>query len=134
MLVEQYHSYNTGIKELLPAISAEALRLPEPSESSLIMVDMDPTQFLVRNSSVAALVDTEAYALGSRAFDFIALEYILDQRKASALARGYSRILSVPDLTLVRPVYRYFYRLLEIQEKSEIAIWQAQPLLFEPSP
>lgn len=130
MLIEQYHADNTSIKEALKSISASALQLPAPGESSLIMVDMDPTQFLIKDGYVESLVDTEAYALGPRALDFIALEYILSRREAKALACGYRSVLALPELTAVRPVYRYFYRLLEIQGRPDIASWLAHPILF----
>ncbi|GHO85535.1 phosphotransferase [Dictyobacter formicarum] len=130
MLVEQYHADDFSIKETLKSISASALQLPVPAESSLIMIDMDPTQFLVNDGYVESLVDTEAYALGPRALDFIALEYILSRREAKALARGYRSVLALPELTAVRPVYRYFYRLLEIQGRPDIASWLAHPVLF----
>ncbi|GCE04839.1 phosphotransferase [Dictyobacter aurantiacus] len=129
-LVEQYHADDLSMKEALQSISASAHQLADPVDASLIMVDMDPTQLLVKDGYIEALVDTEAYALGPRALDFIALEYILSHREANALARGYRSVLPLPDLTAVRPVYRYFYRLLEIQGRPDIASWLAHPILF----
>ncbi len=94
------------------------------------MVDMDPTQFLTDGERLSALVDTEAYAIGPRELDFIALEYVFAPREASALARGYNTILPVPDLSVVRSVYRYLYRLIGIQKRMPLETWMSWPVLF----
>jgi hypothetical protein len=62
--------------------------------------------------------------------DFIALEYLLDPPGAAAVARGYNAIQPLPDLSAVRPVYRYLYRLLEAQGRAELEIWMAHPAVF----
>ncbi|HZR43443.1 MAG TPA: hypothetical protein VFB12_25235 [Ktedonobacteraceae bacterium] len=94
------------------------------------MIDMDPTQFLTDGGRLTALVDTEAYAVGPCELDFIALEYVLDQRGAAALTKGYNTIRPLPDLSRVRSVYRYFCRLIGIQKKTDLETWMAQPVLF----
>ena len=131
MLVNQFYQHDATIKEALPSICKMVSQLPPFEKGALILVDIDPTQFLTDGRHITALVDTEAYAIGPRELDFIGLEYILDQQGATALARGYSTILPLPDLSRVRPVYRYLYRLLEVQGSTELEAWMAQPLLFE---
>ena len=42
---------------------------------------MDPTQFLSDGSTITSLVDTEAYAIAPREFEFIGLEYVLTEKK-----------------------------------------------------
>jgi hypothetical protein len=94
------------------------------------MIDTDPTQYLADGQRLTALVDTEAYVVVPREMDFIALEYLLDPPGAAAVARGYNSIQPLPDLSAVRPVYRYLYRLLEAQGGAELEIWMAHPALF----
>lgn len=130
MLVEWFYQDDSQIKAALPSFCEDALRLPPLENGTLIMVDMDPTQFLTDGEHLTALVDTEAYAVGPRELDFIALEYVLAPREAAALARGYSAILPVPNLSVVRPVYRYLYRLIEIQGREPLEMWMNWPPLF----
>ena len=52
-------------------------------------------------------------------------------REARALARGYARVLPVPELARVRPVYLYLYRLIEIQSATPIDEWLAWPAWFD---
>ncbi len=130
MLVEQFYQDNVQIRDALPLFCEDALCLPPLEDGALIMVDMDPTQFLTDGERLSALVDTEAYAIGPRELDFIALEYVFAPREASALARGYNTILPVPDLSVVRSVYRYLYRLIGIQKRMPLETWMSWPVLF----
>ncbi len=130
MLVEQFYLGDAQITEWLEPLCKTALMLPAPEAGALIMVDMDPTQFLTDGRRLTALVDTEAYAVGPRELDFIALEYLLTQQEVEALARGYNAIQPLPELSAVRPVYRYLYRLLEAQGRMELAAWMAYPARF----
>jgi hypothetical protein len=130
MLVEQFYQNDAQIRDALAPFCEDALRLPPLEEGALIMVDMDPTQFLTDGERLTALVDTEAYAIGPRELDFIALEYVFAPREAAALARGYNAILPVPDLSVVRSVYRYLYRLIGIQKRMPLETWMSWPILF----
>lgn len=118
------------IEGALAPMCEAAAALPAVDAGALIMIDMDPSQFLYDGEQLTALVDTEAYAVGPRALDLIALEYVLDPRSAAAVADGYSGVLPLPDLTAVRPVYRYYYRLLRIQGRVPLDDWLAHPALF----
>ncbi len=113
-----------------PLMDEAALALPVPSHASLVMPDLDPSQFLTDGERITALVDTEYYGVGPRELDFIALEYVLDAVGAAAVARGYSAVLPLPDLAAVRPVYRYLYLLMAIQGHVDLTAWMDQPHLF----
>lgn len=129
-MLEHYYSNEPKIIETFPAICAilEGLRAPE--FASYIMVDMDPTQFLTDGKTVTGLVDTEAYVVGPRELDFIALEYVMDRRAADSLIKGYEKITHLPDLNACRIPYRFFYRLIEIQGQEDIDSWLGAPVLF----
>lgn len=131
MLVHQFYQQDAAIKGALSPACEAASQLPPLETGVPVLIDMDPTQFLTDGEQLTALVDTEAYAIGPRELDFIGLEYILDQQGATALARGYKRILPLPHLSQVRPVYRYLYRLLEVQGSVELDEWMKHPPLFD---
>lgn len=105
--------------------------LAPPEYSSFVLVDIDPSQFLAVNGIITGLVDTEAYVIAPRELDFIALEYVLNRRSAKLISEGYEAILSIPDLKTVRTVYRYLYRLIEIQGDYDIDDWLSRPILFK---
>jgi hypothetical protein len=130
-LVQQFYRTDAAIKEMLPAMCEAASRLPPLAWGTLVLIDMDPTQFLTDGEHLTALVDTEAYAIGPCELDFISLEYVLDWRGAAAVARGYTSVLPLPALSEVRPVYRYLYRLLEVQGSVEVEKWMRHPSLFD---
>jgi hypothetical protein len=132
LLVERFRGQNGELSAALDEYCTAAEALPPPAYGSLIMVDLDPTQFLGDGWRLTALVDTEAYAIGPRELDFVALEYVLDQRSARAVMAGYTSLMPMPDLRQVRPVYRYLYRLLEVQGDVELCEWMEWPACFDP--
>lgn len=106
---------------------AAALALPPLPFATPIMLDVDATQFLVADGAITGLVDTDAYAAGPPELELIGYEYELDTSSAAAFAAGYRRIRPLPDLTAVRPLYRYLCRLLETQGAVPLAEWFAWP-------
>lgn len=115
----------------LEELCAAAFALPAPTAATLVMIDVDATQFLTDGTRLTALVDTDAYAIAPPALDLIGYEYELDAPAAAAFAAGYRTIAPLPDLTAVRPVYRYLYRLLETQGAVPLDAWLAWPRVFE---
>jgi hypothetical protein len=87
------------------------LQLPAPACAGLILPDIDASQYLVRDGELSALVDLEAVVWGPPAWDFINLEYLLDQTGADILRAEYERRQPLPDLHDLRPAYRTFLRL-----------------------
>ncbi len=130
-LVERFYADDVAISRLLDPMCQRALQLPRPGNASLVMLDMDPTQFLTDGSRITALVDTEVYVRAPRELDLIAMEYLLDEERIRAFATGYQEVLSLPDLRAVRPVYRYLYRLMEVQGSVEIDRWMDWPAWFD---
>jgi Ser/Thr protein kinase RdoA (MazF antagonist) len=122
---------DSALRQALEPVCAAAMVLPAPAAGSLVMVDLNPSQFLTDGEFVTALVDTEAYVVGPRELDFIALEYVLDPSAAAAFACGYRSVAPLPALSAVRPVYRYLYRLFEIEGDVELQEWMAWPILFD---
>lgn len=130
-LAARFYATDARIQDLLPGMCRAALSLPAPRDASLVLVDMDPDQYLTDGERVTALVDAEGCVVGPHALDFVALEYVLDARSARALARGYGRVRPLPELTRMRHVYRYLYRLIEIQSATPIDEWLAWPSWFD---
>ncbi|WP_231503925.1 hypothetical protein [Bacillus sp. UNC437CL72CviS29] len=129
-LTERFYKNNQKILEVLPEMQLLLKRIPTPTESNFILVDMDPTQFLSNGTEITGLVDTEAYAVAPRELDFIALEYVLDKKSAEDFIRGYISVQDIPDLTYVRKPYRYLYRLLSVQGSVGIEEWLNHPTYF----
>lgn len=130
-LVERDYANDRKIKEQLDAILAELAALPAPDHFCPIYIDLDPSQFLMQNGKLSAVVDVEAYAIGPRELDFVGLEYVLDEAAAVSFLKGYSTILDPPDITIYRKAYRYFYRLMGVQGSVDLDRWLAQRPLFE---
>lgn len=64
--------------------------LPVPNHFCPIFIDLDPSQFLILNGMLSAVVDVEAYAIGPREFDFVGLEYVLDEVSVASFLKEYS--------------------------------------------
>ncbi|MCA0970468.1 aminoglycoside phosphotransferase family protein [Halobacillus litoralis] len=111
-------------------IKPQLERLRVPTSASMVLIDIDPTQFLTDGSQLTGLVDTEAYALAPRAFDLIGLEYVLDEESADSFAKGYESVMPLPDLTECRSPYRFLYRLLEVQGDDPMEEWLDHPAWF----
>lgn len=129
-IVNEFYFDDCKIVSYLPQMERILCDLAPPEYTSFVLVDIDPSQFLANNGVITGLVDTEAYVIAPRELDFIALEYVLDRRSAERISEGYETVLSVPDLKHVRTVYRYLYRLIEIQGDDDIDDWLRQPILF----
>lgn len=129
-LVSKFHSDNEKIAAMLPEVTELLSSLPYPETSTFVLVDIDPSQFLSNGKEMTGLVDTEAYVIAPREFDFIGLEYILDKQSAQDFKRGYEKIMPIPDLQKVRLPYRYFYRLLSVQGDADLDEWLGYEVLF----
>ena len=130
-LVARFFAHDARLAAPLPEVCALAARLPPPEDAALVMLDIDGSQFLADGTRLTGLVDTDAYVVAPRALDLIGYEYELDRPHAAAFARGYRAVLSLPELRLVRPVYRYLYRLLEVQGTVPLDIWRGWPAHFD---
>ncbi|MCU5377377.1 nitrate reductase [Bacillus cereus] len=129
-LVNMFYSDNESIQKAFPTFESQLSSLPTPKKSTLVLIDMDPTQFLSDGTSITGLVDTEAYAVAPREFDFIGLEYIFTEKEAHAFKQGYETIMPIPRLEECRHPYRYFYRLLSVQGSVELERWLSHPSYF----
>jgi len=129
-IVAKFYSDDRKIVDALPEMERAFRDLPAPENASFVLVDIDPTQFLAENGVITGLVDTEAYVIAPRELDFVALEYILDGRSATLVAEGYETVLPMPDLQSVRRVYRYLYKLVDIQGGDDLDDWFSHPIFF----
>lgn len=130
-LVARFFADNAPLAGALDEMCALAQRLPPPTDAALVMIDVDGTQFLTDGTNLTGMVDTDAYVIAPPALDLIGYEYELDRPRAAAFANGYRAILPLPDLRAVRPLYRYLYRLLEVQGSVDLNIWLGWPRHFD---
>ncbi|MFB5579726.1 nitrate reductase [Bacillus albus] len=129
-LVNMFYSDNESIQNAFPTFESQLSSLPAPKESTLVLIDMDPTQFLSDGTTITGLVDTEAYAVAPREFDFIGLEYVLTEKEARAFKQGYETVMPIPHLVECRRPYRYLHRLLSVQGSVELEKWLSHPAYF----
>ncbi|MFD2639368.1 phosphotransferase [Piscibacillus salipiscarius] len=129
-LVSRFYTEEKDIKDKLVEIKNLLEDIPSPEYSSFVLVDIDPTQFLSDGEVITGLVDTEAYVVAPREFDFIGLEYVLDEKSALDFKVGYEKVLELPDLSKVRTPYRFLYRLLSVQGDEDIKEWLNHKELF----
>ncbi|MDA1753588.1 nitrate reductase [Bacillus cereus] len=129
-LVNRFYSDNVSIRNAFPTFEQQLASLPVPREATLVLIDMDPTQFLSDGTTITGLVDTEAYAIAPREFDFIGLEYVLTEKETRAFKSGYETIMPIPQLERCRQPYRYLYRLLSVQGSVELEKWLSHPSYF----
>ncbi|PEF72853.1 phosphotransferase [Bacillus pseudomycoides] len=129
-LVEMFHSNNSKINDLFVVFQSQLQALPVPQEATLVLIDMDPTQFLTDGVVITGLVDTEAYAVAPRELDFIGLEYVFTEKEAHAFRQGYETIMPLPNLEQCRAPYRYLYRLLSVQGNVGLEEWLQHPVFF----
>ncbi|MCI0764326.1 aminoglycoside phosphotransferase family protein [Bacillus sp. TL12] len=129
-LVGMFHSNNSKIHDSFEIFQSQLYALPAPKETTLILIDMDPTQFLTNGIEITGLVDTEAYVVAPRELDFIGLEYIFTEKEANAFRKGYETIMPIPNLEQYRAPYRYLYRLLSVQGNVDLEEWLQHPSFF----
>ncbi|KEK25023.1 phosphotransferase [Bacillus gaemokensis] len=129
-LVEKFHFNNSKIRTAFEVFQAQIQSLPTPQETTLVLIDMDPTQFLTDGLVITGLVDTEAYAIAPRELDFIGLEYVFTKKEAHAFRKGYETIIPIPNLQQCRAPYRYLYRLLSVQGSVDLEEWLQHPIYF----
>jgi aminoglycoside phosphotransferase (APT) family kinase protein len=96
-----------------------------------ILPDLGASQYLrSEEGELCALVDTDAYVYGPPELDFIILEYEITQAQLDPIVEGYRTISALPRLRDVRPLYRYLYRLMEVEGRIPLKTWMQQPELF----
>ncbi|MBW7477548.1 hypothetical protein K0T92_22775 [Paenibacillus oenotherae] len=132
VLSSRYYNSNIEITSKLQYYCSLAENLPLPGSASYVMLDMDARQFLAANHRVTAIVDTEAYVLGPRELDLVAIECSLDKNGAASFKKGYAAVLPFPDLSPVRDVYRFLFCLLEIKGPAvDYNSWLSSPRWFD---
>lgn len=131
MLFANYYKDQPTFARIHAGMIEKARQLPLGEAFAPVLVDMGASQYLrSEQGEVCALVDTDAYAIGPRELDFILLEYGLTPAMAKEFALGYQEVLELPDLREVRPVYRYLYRLMEVEGDGPLQEWMGQKELF----
>jgi aminoglycoside phosphotransferase (APT) family kinase protein len=130
MLFESYYRDQPDFARRHQAMLRQA-RQARSERCSPVLVDLGAGQYLrSERGELCALVDTDAYAIGPRELDFILLEYGLSPALAKDFAKGYQEALPLPRLREVRPVYRYLYRMMEVEGAVPLREWMEQEAIF----
>lgn len=99
------------VQKMLPYYLSKASSMEPPKASSLIMLDLWPSQFLENNGHLSSLVDIESYCIGPIELELCLLELWL--KKRSKFKEAYFSVNNYwPDYEETREIYRYFLYLL----------------------
>ncbi len=107
-------------------ITTQALNACKHATSSSfipMMPDLRWDQFLQQDNRLTALVDLDAFILAPRELDFVLLEFILTPEQHAHFVQAYTRILPVPEITLVRPAYRLLLYFMQVLGEQELSDW-----------
>ncbi|MEW4089412.1 phosphotransferase [Bacillus altitudinis] len=132
-LISRYYADQPEYQDYAEKVQQKLETLSPPDAASLILIDLDPSQYIEDDDQVASLVDTEYVVFGPAAFDLIALEYLLTKEAAQAVQLGYEEICPLPrQLHEVRECYRFVSLLLDIHGSWDMKKWMNHPIRFSP--
>ncbi len=126
-LLSRFYSSDPNAHRWVARIQTSVASTPALLATAPIMLDMDPSQFLVHNGTITALVDTEFYVWGPPELELTGLELLLDGSTAHAFRRGYEAIAALPPLESVRSIFRLVLRLLSFQGSVDWNTWMTLP-------
>ncbi|MCP1529138.1 hypothetical protein [Bacillus pumilus] len=130
-LISRYYADQPEFQCYGEMVQQKLDHLSPPDSASLILIDLDPSQYIEKYDQVTSLVDTEYVVFGPAAFDFIALEYLLTKEAAHDVQLGYEEICPLPrQLYEVRECYRFVSLLLDIHGSWDIQKWMNHPSFF----
>ncbi|WLP58635.1 phosphotransferase [Bacillus pumilus] len=130
-LVSRYYADQPEFQCYGEMVQQKLDHLNSPDSASLILIDLDPSQYIEKDDQVTSLVDTEYVVFGPAAYDFIALEYLLTKEAAHDVQLGYEEICPLPhQLHEVRECYRFVSLLLDIHGSWDIQKWMNHPSFF----
>ena len=93
-----------------------------------VMIDLRWDQFLQQQGRLTALVDLDALVYAPRELDLVLLEYILNKRQAEIFSQHYQHKL--PDLMIVRYIYRLILFMMNILGEKDLDSWLSSPTRF----
>ena len=131
--LEQTLSHFAKKQNIADAITTQALNACKHVTASKfipLMPDLRWDQFLQQDERLTALVDLDAFILAPKELDFVLLEYILTSKQHARFVQAYTRILPVPEITLVRPAYRLLLYLMQVLGEQEISKWMTAEYRF----
>ncbi|MCY7538077.1 phosphotransferase [Bacillus pumilus] len=130
-LISRYYADQPEFQCYAEMMQQKIEKLRHPDSASLILIDLDPSQYIEKDNQVTSLVDTEYVVFGPAAFDFIALEYLLTKEAAHDVQLGYEEVCPLPrQLYEVRGCYRFVSLLLDIHGSWDIQKWMNHPSFF----
>jgi hypothetical protein len=77
-----------------------------------------------------ALLDLDAFVIGSKELELILLEYILDKRQAQLFEQHYQHKIDWTELNNVRIAYRLLLFLMNVLGEQDIEKWMSAPSRF----
>src|SRR6185437_12324079 len=112
-----------------PFFLRQAQSIDPPSSSGIIMLDLWPSQFLVSETGITALIDIESYVIGPIELELVLVELWLKNHskfKEAYMASG----AKWPDFENRRELYRFFSYLLYDCPEAGLQACLDSPLKF----
>jgi len=126
-LKARYYAEDPALDAYWTTIRTEWPRLTPPQAAVPIMLDWDPTQFLVDGDRLTGLVDTELYVTGPVELELVGVEYFLTARSVTPFVAGYTSVRPIPAITPYRRIYRLLLRLMSFQGPVSWTTWMTAP-------
>lgn len=126
-LLNRYYSSDPHAHHWVAQVQTSVVVAPELLTTAPIMLDMDPSQFLVHSDTITALVDTEFYVWGPPELELVGLELLLNRPKAQVFRQGYEAVAPLPPLESYRNIFRLSLRLLSFQGAADWNTWMTLP-------
>jgi len=92
-----------------------------------LMPDLRWDQFLVSNNEEMILLDLDAFVLAPRELDLVLLEYLLNKQQMEWFVTRYSEQQDIPNLDIVRPIYRLLLFYMQVLGEQDINNWMERP-------
>ncbi len=121
-ILQDFSAQQTIPTEYL-AEAIDACQHIETAEFVPIMPDLRWDQFLQEDGELTALVDLDAFVSAPRELDFVLLEYLLSAEHYAHFCQCYSTVLTIPDISEVRPAYRLLLFLMQVLGETDIDTW-----------
>jgi hypothetical protein len=95
-----------------------------------VMMDLRWDQFLQQNAQLTGLVDLDAMVWAPCRLEWVLLEYLLTEEQAQVFAKEYSQRHALPNLQVVRRVYRFLLFKMHVLGEQDLQKWMQHPVRF----
>ncbi len=98
-----------------------------------LMMDLRWDQFAEQEGRLTGIFDLDAFVCAPIEFDFVILEYLLNQQQLALFKKTYeaNSINDIPPITSARISYRTLFYLVNALGETDFQRWMSQPEFFD---